>query len=211
MPQHHPDDEPARLDEWTQEGPAELVTDRLYLRAFRQEDAPRVRALAGHPDVARMVDRIPHPYPEGAAEAWIRDHGPAFARREGLVLAIVPKEFCSSPHGAVSGPICGAVELRFHDAGPRGAKTAEIGYWLGVPFWGRGFATEAALAMVDWGFRKAGLQFLLGRHLIINQASANVLRKVGLRPVNRGLDETGRKVQALRMTRAEWVEKMTSS
>lgn len=140
---------------------ATLTTDHLILRPFVLEDAPRVRELAGDPDVALMTTRVPHPYEEGMAEEWIASLGGE------VVFAVVEAE----------GRLVGAVGLRLEPEHRR----AELGFWIGKPYWGRGYATEAGRAVVDHGFRDLGLERIYARHLPENPASGRVLEKIGMR------------------------------
>lgn len=144
-----------------------IETPRLRLRPFAPADAPDVRRLAGVREVAGTTARIPHPYPEGAAEAWIATHAAEWAARRQLVLAITPQ---------ATGELAGAVGLLLR---PEHAS-AELGYWLGVPYWGHGFATEAARALVDFGFRRLELHRVEAHHFARNRASGRVLLKAGL-------------------------------
>jgi [ribosomal protein S5]-alanine N-acetyltransferase len=145
-----------------------IDTARLVLRPFRLEDAPTVRHLAGDRRVADTTLSIPHPYPEGAAEAWIATHGPRWRAGADAVYAITDRE---------SGAVLGAIGLVVEPAHRRG----ELGYWIGAPYWGRGYATEAARAMVRLAFDVLGLHRVLARHFSRNPASGHVLRKIGLR------------------------------
>lgn len=61
-------------------------------------------------------------------------------------------------------------------------RTAEVGYWIGKPYWGRGFATEAARAVIDFCFRKEGVSAVTCGHFIDNPASARVIGKLGFEP-----------------------------
>lgn len=143
-----------------------LETERLLLRPFRAADAPVVQRLAGAREVADNTLTIPHPYPDGAAEAWIATHVPAYRRGELVIFAIASPE-----EGLV-----GAIGLNLEaDAG-----VAELGYWIGVPFWGRGYATEAAGAVLRYGFDALALQRIAARAFRRNPASSRVLRKIGM-------------------------------
>ena len=145
-----------------------LETERLRLRPFGLSDARDVQRLAGAPEVAATTLLIPHPYPDGAAEAWIATHAPDFAAGTSLDLAIVPKE----------GPgIIGAIGLVITRSHARGA----LGYWLGVPWWGRGLTTEATLAMLAYGFSALALERIEAHHLVGNAASGRVMQKAGMR------------------------------
>lgn len=145
----------------------ELRTARLTLRPFRASDAPGVRRLAGAREIAENTLNVPHPYPEGAAEAWIASHGPAFARGEMAAFAV------TQPDGTLVGA-CG-LRMESEDA------IAELGYWIGVPYWNRGYASEASRAVVDFGFETLGLQRIWARVFVRNPASARVAEKAGLR------------------------------
>lgn len=142
----------------------ELKTERLILRAFRPEDGPRIRELAGVWDVAKMLVSLPHPYPEGVAETWIATHDKG--RRAGSDYP-----FAVTRDGDLVG--CVALEKR------GGVDMLEIGYWLGLPYWGKGYATEAAQAAVDFAFGWLGADRLRAHHMLENAASARVLRKLG--------------------------------
>jgi ribosomal-protein-alanine N-acetyltransferase len=146
-----------------------LLTPRLQLRPFTLQDAAEVRRLAGAREVAATTLRIPHPYPEGAAEAWILTHAGSWERCEELNLAAVRRE---------DGRLVGSVGLVLALSDQR----AELGYWIGMPYWGRGYATEAARAVVGWAFRELGLERVHACHAAANPASGAVLRKLGMRP-----------------------------
>ncbi|HYW06915.1 MAG TPA: GNAT family N-acetyltransferase [Longimicrobium sp.] len=143
-----------------------LRTERLVLRPFAPADAARVRELAGERDVASTTLTIPHPYEEGMAESWIAGHAAAWDERNRLSLAVT--------HG-VDGVI-GAIGL---NVAPQHAH-AETGYWIGAPYWNRGFATEALGAILAHGFGELGLHRVLARHFPRNPASGQVLRKAGM-------------------------------
>lgn len=145
-----------------------IETPRLRLRPFLPGDGPFVQRLAGVREVADTTLHIPHPYPNGAAETWINTHGPRWAAQEELVLAITLQD---------TGDVIGAVGLTFEPLHDR----AELGYWIGVPFWGRGFASEGAAALTDFGFKVLGLNRVESRHMARNPASGRVMLKLGLR------------------------------
>jgi RimJ/RimL family protein N-acetyltransferase len=136
-----------------------LETARLVLRAPLRSDEPAIVALAGDRRVAENTARIPHPY--SAADA------------AGIFAAINHKGgetvFAIELDGALIG-MCGL------DPRPDGA---ELGYWLGVPFWGRGYATEAAHAVIDYAFAELGHAVLQSGARVSNPASRRVLEKCG--------------------------------
>jgi RimJ/RimL family protein N-acetyltransferase/mannose-6-phosphate isomerase-like protein (cupin superfamily) len=145
-----------------------LRTDRLVLRPFTPADAPEVQRLAGAAEVADTTLSIPHPYPDGAAEAWIATHGQSFERGLGLTFAVT-----EPPADTVLGAVGLMLDL------PN--RAAELGYWIGVPYWGRGHATEATRAVLAYGFRSLGLARIHARHFIRNAPSGRVMVKAGMR------------------------------
>ncbi len=145
-----------------------LTTERLVLRPFVMEDALRVQALAGTAEVAATTLNLPHPYPEGAAARWIGTHAPAAAAGTSDTWAIV----C-----AADAALVGAVALTMERRHARG----ELGYWLGAPYWGQGYTTEAARRVTAFGFADRGLHRIEAHCFPRNRASARVMEKAGLR------------------------------
>ncbi len=144
-----------------------LETPRLTLRPFRLDDAPAVQELAGAAEVADTTMNIPHPYPPGAAEAWIASH-PAQWEAGGLAtFAVVARDIDS---------LVGAIGLVL---APQHSR-AEVGYWIGVPYWNRGFATEAGRALFDFAFGPLALHRIEGRHFTRNAPSGRVMQKLGM-------------------------------
>ncbi len=148
--------------------PPLIETPRLRLRPFEPADGPAVQRLAGVREVADTTLHIPHPYPDGAAEEWIRTHGLQWTAQKELALAITLKK---------GGDLVGAVGLVFEAAHDK----AELGYWIGTPYWRRGFATEAAGGLVDFGFNALGLNRVQAHHMARNSASGRVMLKLGMR------------------------------
>jgi RimJ/RimL family protein N-acetyltransferase len=145
-----------------------LDTARLRLRPFRLADAPDVKRYVSDRDIAAMTLSIPHPYPDGGAEKWIGTHAAKYA--DGLLasFAITERE---------SGALAGAMGLHLEP----GHGRAELGYWIGKPFWGRGYATEAGLAVLRFGFEALGLNKIHAAVFIKNPASDRVIRKLGMK------------------------------
>ncbi len=136
-----------------------LETERLVLRAPRLEDANVVAALANDRRIAENTARIPHPYRLADAREWIGGANTQAGERSFLI------EY----EGGVIGA-CG-LELR--------ADLPEIGYWLGVSYWGKGFATEAVRALIDHAFDELGHEALVAGARITNPASRRLLEKCG--------------------------------
>ena len=141
-----------------------LETERLVLRPFTLADAPALQRLAGAREVAYNTLLIPHPYPDGAAEQWISK-----PRTENdLVFAITLRE---------SGELTGGMGLTVNPDHRR----AEIGYYIGVAYWGRGYATEAGRAVIRYAFEGLRVNRVYAEHFSRNPASGRVLQKLGMR------------------------------
>jgi RimJ/RimL family protein N-acetyltransferase len=138
-----------------------LASARLRLRAPRREDAPAIAALANDRRIAENTARIPHPYTLADAEGFLR-----YLEESETEIAFA----ITLADDALIG-ICG---LRTK---PR--KSPEIGYWLGAPYWGHGYATEAARAVIDHAFGDLCLERLEAGARVSNPASRRVLEKCG--------------------------------
>ncbi len=136
-----------------------LATERLVLRAPRRDDASAIASLANDRRIAVNTARIPHPYGLGDAEQFIA----AANRRDGAAAFVIRRE----------GELIGGCGVDQRDDGP------EIGYWLGVPFWGCGYATEAVRALIDHAFDDLQLEALQAMARVSNPASRRVLEKCG--------------------------------
>lgn len=148
-------------------GPPVIPGKRLVLRPFVMSDAPAVATLAGDADVAATALSIPHPYDEGMAVGWIRTHESEFEHVGSVNLAV---ELV-----AVEGLI-GAISLTVDSQ----HELAELGYWIGKPYWGNGYGTEAARMLIQYGFTAMGLNRIEATYLPRNVASGRVLEKVGM-------------------------------
>ncbi|MGB3713175.1 MAG: GNAT family N-acetyltransferase [Candidatus Promineifilaceae bacterium] len=144
-----------------------ITTTRLVLRPFTQDDAPEVHHLAGNRAIAATTLNIPYPYEEGVAEAWIGTHREKFENREGATFAVTLRE---------SATLIGAIGIviKEHDRG-------EMGYWLGQPYWNQGYMTEAARAIIAFGFSELSLNKITASHIVGNPASGRVMEKAGMK------------------------------
>ncbi len=137
----------------------DILTPRLAVRRLEAQDAPALARLIDDPDIARMTTRIPHPYGLEDAESFI-----------GRVREGGAKVFAIQPH---DGPLAGVIGFQSDEATP------EMGYWLGRPYWGRGYATEAGRGLVNWAQQRWGKRALRSGHFQDNPASGRVLDKLG--------------------------------
>jgi RimJ/RimL family protein N-acetyltransferase len=144
-----------------------LETERLVLRSFSMDDAADVQRLAGAAEVALTTLNVPHPYEDGLAEDWISQHRAQFEAGQGVNYAVTLKE---------TGELVGAMGLVINERHNR----AEMGYWIGVPYWNRGYGTEAARALVTYGFETLGLNRIHATHFTRNPASGRIMQKLGM-------------------------------
>ena len=141
-----------------------LKTARLILRPYDEADIPELLPLIGTREVAATTLRIAHPYTEQDAKAFL-----ALTKDEDKIwLAIALHS---------DGSQIGGIGLRLDEA----HQHAELGYWLGVPHWGRGYATEASREMLRYGFEDLQLHRIFASHFSHNTASGRVLLKLGMR------------------------------
>ena len=146
----------------------ELHTPRLTLRKLRVED---VLALVRYADNKKIADRIwniPYPYREPDAVFRISYVHQGFISKTRYVFAIILKE---------REELIGEISLHLEEGRERG----QLGYWIGEPFWGRGIATEAAGAILAFGFRKLKLEEIYGTCHADNPASAKILLHQGMK------------------------------
>lgn len=148
-----------------------ITTRRLVLRPFTLEDASTVQHLAGAYEVAAKTLNIPHPYPTGAAEEWIASHAPTWEAKTHLTLATTLRT-----EEQAFQAIIGAVGLSLYLEHRR----AELGYWLGLSYWNQGYTTEAAGALVNFGFDTLALNRIEAGHYPGNPASGRVMQKLGM-------------------------------
>jgi RimJ/RimL family protein N-acetyltransferase len=146
-----------------------LETKRLALRAPQLEDAKTVAMLANDRRIAENTARIPHPYRLADAEGFIAGANKTVS--DALFLVALRD-------GTVMGA-CGLMQAS--------DEVPELGYWLGVPYWGKGYATEALHALVDYAFADLGHDALQAGARVTNPASRRVLEKCGFQWTGVGL------------------------
>ena len=140
-------------------------TPRLLLRPGFPEDAPALAMAIADRAIVRNLGNAPWPYRVRDAEAFLA------SPRDPVLPSLLMFERTAGPPQLVGA--CGLARR------PSGA--VELGYWIARPHWGRGFATEAATALIDIA-RTLGLTQLEGAHFIDNPASGRVLEKLGFEP-----------------------------
>jgi RimJ/RimL family protein N-acetyltransferase len=145
-----------------------LETERLLLRPLSRADAARVRELAGDAHIAATTLNVPHPYEEGMAEAWIDTHQALYEAGEAAQFALILKDTLE---------LIGCMGLTIR----AGMRHAEVGYWVGVPFQGRGYCSEALQRMISFAFGPLKLHRVYAHHFLTNPASGRVMQKAGMR------------------------------
>jgi RimJ/RimL family protein N-acetyltransferase len=146
-----------------------LETERLILRAPRLEDAKTVAKLANDRRIAENTARIPHPYGLADAKQFIASVNQTDGETAFLVTLADERVI-----GA-----CGIAQLD--------GENPEVGYWLGVRYWGKGYATEAARAVIDYAFDHFDYGALYSSARVTNPASRRVLEKCGFQWTGAGL------------------------
>lgn len=144
-----------------------LTTQRLVLRPFAGADAETVRALAGDRRIADTTLNVPHPYEPGMAELWITSLETLRATGEQATFAVCLKD---------TEKLIGAMSLRIISI----LSQANLGYWVGHPFWNMGYGTEAATAVVAYAFDALHLHRVYAAHLARNPASGRIMQKLGM-------------------------------
>ena len=147
--------------------PPSLHTDRLFLRPFTLADAPELQRLIGAREVASTTLNVPHPYEDGMAEHWISAQKFKFDEGQGLSFAITLRDRPG---------LIGGIGLNLTPSHHHG----ELAYWIGVPFWSRGYCTEAAAAVVRYGFDVVKLHRIHAAHMTRNPASGRIMQKIGM-------------------------------
>lgn len=148
--------------------PHRLTTDRLVLRPTSAADADRAFEIQSDWDVTRMLRMASFPPDRADIARWFVDHEREWAEGEAYRFAV-----------ELEGRAIGVIDVD-EISGAKG----ELGYWFAQSSWGRGYASEAAKAVIDFAFRTVGLSQLLSGHAADNAASGHVLLKLGFRPLD---------------------------
>jgi RimJ/RimL family protein N-acetyltransferase len=172
-----------------------IVTERLVLRPLEARDRVRLIALANNWRVAKNLSTMPYPYTEAAADDWLGKQAALWAGGKTVNLAIT-----------LDGELIGGTGI-----GVRDHEEWELGYWLGEPYWNRGYGSEAARALRDYAFAGLKLEKIVAGHYADNHASGAILTKLGFRYTKetpryclaRGADV---KCLDMALTKARWLE-----
>ena len=181
----------------------ELHTERLFLRPWQKEDAEVLFLLAKDPEVGPRCGWLPHQDLKESrmilTNVLMNDYTWAIIRNEDDTLigniSLMPYK------------VSGIAENE---------KEAEIGYWLGHPFWGNGYMTEACARVMRYGFEDLSLSVIRCRHAQLNTASGRVQEKNGLRVYASSVSDmpglyTGGIDLHRKITIEEWLEEQNHS
>jgi [ribosomal protein S5]-alanine N-acetyltransferase len=141
----------------------EYTLTALRLELLALPHAPAIQLMASHPDVAATT-RVPHPYPPGAAKAFIEMSMQDAAAGRMYNHAVM--------EGNTLVGVAGLMQIK-------PAEKAELGYWIGKPYWGKGYATFAVQHLLADAFTRLKLQKVYAHVLDYNFASQKVLKKNG--------------------------------
>ncbi|MGT2808728.1 N-acetyltransferase [Streptococcus iniae] len=144
-----------------------IETEALLLRQFVLEDSQSVAIICNSDQVQKGTLSLPKPYTVASAIAWITTHKSRCEQDSAYNYAITDKK---------TGQLYGSVSL------VRYPKTdlAELGYWIDPEVWNKGIATEAAKAMINYGFQIKNLHKITAKHFLYNMASGKVMAKAGM-------------------------------
>lgn len=144
-----------------------LTTSRLSLEEVRTSDIPAIIQYAGDERIARTTLSMPHPYTEKDAILWLNKARQGFETGEHYIFGI---------RLALTGEFMGGIGLVVN----KRFNKAEIGYWIGLPFWNKGYMTEATGALLKFGFEEVGLNKIYAQFLEENPASGKIMIKNGM-------------------------------
>ena len=145
-----------------------LETDRLLLKPYEMEFADDIYEVVKEKEIADTMVMIPHPYPRETMDQWIAYLQNSFEQGTAYEFALFLKET-----GRYIGN-CGLVTIS------KTHKNAEVGYFIDVSQWGKGYATEACKKIIDYGFQEYQLNRIYSRCMVRNIGSRKVMEKSGM-------------------------------
>jgi len=147
--------------------PRKIETERLILRAFTKEDVNQVVKLCHNYNIYKSTLNIPFPYYDEHYYSWLDTHDRNFEQQLLYTFAITDKQ---------TGLVLGCISLGHTKLHNRG----ELAYYIGEPYWNKGYATEASKAMLNFAFNNVGLNRVYALFFANNPASGEVMKKIGM-------------------------------
>ena len=144
-----------------------IKADRLKLKTFTLNDASRITPLLQDKEIASTTITIPYPYHEKSAIDWVNANEKGLKNGDNIVWAICLLENLE---------LVGAVNLSVNKV----HNSAELGYWVGKRYWNKGYCSEAADAVISFGFKNMSLNKIVAYHMSRNPASGKVMQKIGM-------------------------------
>lgn len=146
-----------------------LDTDRLILRPLTKNDAGDIYHHVKEYDIARWLVNVPHPYPKDGAIKYVRESTELMKKGLSYELPIRLKS---------TEEMIGIMAVLKVD---RKNRNAELGYWIAKKYWNSGFATEAGIRVLEFGFNVLGLERMYAKCVPENKASSRVMEKIGMK------------------------------
>ncbi|NMM47780.1 GNAT family N-acetyltransferase [Marinigracilibium pacificum] len=144
-----------------------LTTKRLTLSELKAEDIPEIVNLANNKNIEEYTLNIPHPYNEKDAIRWLNIAFQGYMAGTEVIFRI----------GDInSGDFMGGIGLKIN----KSFNHAELGYWIGEKYWGKGYISEAIKATLDYGFNELQLHKIFAHYIVGNEASGRVMEKNGM-------------------------------
>ncbi|RDU38243.1 GNAT family N-acetyltransferase [Neobacillus piezotolerans] len=144
-----------------------IETDRLLLRLFNEGDANEVSRMCNNFNIYKSTLTLPFPYPLECAVSWIASHEGNFNSDRMYEFAVTDK---------VNGQLYGAIGI----SNKKQHKHGELAYWIGEEYWGNGYGTEAANAVIKFVFKEKGYHRVYARYFTSNPASGRIMQKCGM-------------------------------
>ena len=142
-----------------------MQTERLVLRPFMRHDAVRLEAMGNDPEVLSRISRSEVPQP-GTGEFWMENRYAWWEKGEAADFVITLGE---------TGESAGIISLGMEYPGD---ESMRLSFWLGKDYWNNGYATEAAMAMLPFGFDNLNLHRIYARYFASNPTAGRVLEKL---------------------------------
>ncbi len=187
--------------------PERIATPRLVLRRLEDRDIPQLVTLLGDWQVTRWLARVPHPYGEQDARSYLRDVTAPGARDLHYAIAL-------GDQGAETDLLIGGIGLMMPDEeGQRSGS--ELGYWVGNPYWGKGYITEALPPFLELAYGPLSEPLIYARVMADNLRSRAVLERLGfdykgLRPTFFPMRQHRMLVPHYEMSQAEWGARLST-